>query len=480
MEPNGEPCVETKGLVIAPAWSAQEFAGIHLGDARLDARVLRVSADFAAQPQAAIPQACGDWAATKAAYRVFENPKVEPAALLAPHQQHTSERMARYPLVLSVQDTCYLNYTSHPSTHGLGCIGAESDEQMGLIMHSTMAVTPEGLPLGVLTQHIWAREAADPALDAAARRLQRRRTPIVAKESGKWLTALGEAEALRPNGVTLIHVGDSEADVYELFQAVQDTGAKMVVRASQNRAVVETGRMREVLAQRPVSGHLTVEIPAEPGRPARTATVEVRYGDVTLRPPYRAASCQADLRPLRLSLVWVHEIGASSTVSAPLDWLLVTNVPVTSFLDAVKRVTWYRGRWHIEVFHRVLKSGCQVEDCQLETADKLRRYLSLKSVIAWRLFWMVQVNRAHPDAVCTVVLSEPEWQALYVAIHRTTQLPDQIPTVRQVVRWIAQLGGFLGRKHDGEPGVTVVWRGWQRLHDLAMMWQVVQGNSSTS
>ena len=478
MEPNGEPCGETEGLIIDPAWSAQEFAGIQLGDARLEGRVLRVSADFAAQPQATIPQACGDWASTKAAYRLFDNPKVEPAALLAPHQQHTRERMVGYPLVLGVQDTCYLNYTSHPSTQGLGSIGAEADGQMGLIVHSTLAVTPEGLPLGVLTQQIWAREEADPTLDTAARRLQRRRLPIAAKESGKWLTALDEAEAVCPTGVTLIHVGDSEADVYEMFQAGQDTGAKMVVRASQDRAVVETGRMREVLSQRPVSGHLTVELPAEPGRPARRATVEVRYGDVTLRPPYRAPSCQADLHPLPLSLVWVHEIGAPSTVSDPLDWLLVTNVPVTSFLEAVERVKWYRARWHIEVFHRVLKSGCRVEACQLERADKLRRYLTLTSVIAWRLFWLVQINRAQPDAMCTVVLSEDEWQALYVAIHRTTQLPDDVPTVRQVVRWIAHLGGFLGRKHDGEPGVTVIWRGWQRLHDITRMWQVMQGHAA--
>lgn len=480
MIPKNRSCVETEGLIIAPAWSDQEFAGIQLGDARLDARVLRISADFAAQPQAAIPQACGDWAGTKAAYRLFENPKVRPADLLAPHQRRTCERMADYPLILGVQDTCFLNYTSHPRTHGLGFIGAEADEQMGLIMHSTVAVTPEGLPLGVLTQQIWAREAADPALDAAARRLQRRRTPIEAKESGKWLTALLAAEALRPPRSALVHVCDSEADVYEMFQMAQDREASLLVRASQDRAVVETGRMREVVSERPVSGHLTVEIPAEPGRPARTATVEVRYGDVTLRPPYRAPSCQADLRPLTLSLVWVHEIEAPDTVTEPLDWLLVTNVPVTTFLEAVERVRWYRVRWHIEVFHRVLKSGCKVEHCQLETADKLRRYLSLKSVIAWRLFWMVQVNRAHPEAVCTVVLSEPEWQALYVAIHRTAQFPEQVPTVRQVVRWIAQLGGFLGRKHDGEPGVTVVWRGWQRLHDLTMMWQVMQGHSSAS
>ena len=150
-------------------------------------------------------------------------------------------------------------------------------------------------------------------------------------------------------------------------------------------------------------------------------------------------------------------------------------MPVTSFLDAVERVRWYRLRWHIEVFHRVLKSGCKVEECRLDQAEELRRYLTLKSVIAWRLFWMIQIARVQPDAACTVVLADHEWQALYVAIHRTSHLPETVPTVRQVVRWIAQLGGFLGRPGDGEPGVTVVWRGWQRLHDLATMWLVLHG-----
>ena len=469
---------EQRPLIIEPGWSDQELAGVALGDQRLNARVLTVSAGFAAHPSAPIPQACGDWAGTKGAYRLFENPNVIPARLLAPHQQQTCARMAGRPLVFGVQDTCYLNYTQHPSTEGLGLIGAEVDGQMGLIMHSTLALTPQGVPLGLLTQDIWAREAVDPTLDTAARRTQRRHQPITAKESFKWLKALQEVEALRPDGVEVVHVCDSEADIYEMFQAVADCGAKMLVRASQDRASVEAGRMREILSQRPVSGYVTVEIPAHPGRPARTATVEVRYGDLTVRPPYRAPSCQADLRPLTLSMVWAHEIDAPKTVTQPLDWLLVTNVPVTNLVEAVERLRWYRLRWHIEVFHRVLKSGCKVEDCRLDTADKLMRYLTLKSVIAWRLFWMVQINRAQPDAICTLVLAEHEWHALYVAIHRTSVLPDTVPTVHQVVRWIAQLGGFLGRKCDGEPGVTVLWRGWHRLHDLTTMWQIMHGEPS--
>jgi hypothetical protein len=454
-----------------------ELTTLDLGDRRLERRAIALCADFAAQPQASSPQACEEWASTKAAYRFFENPKVSAEQLLAPHQQQTCERMRGHAVILGVQDSCYLNYTAHPSTSGLGLIGAEQDGQMGLLMHSTMAMTDEGVPLGLLTEQIWARPPVDPALDAAARRTLRRERPIAEKESQKWLTAVRQAQALCPVGVELVHVCDREADVYEMFQEVQDAGTKMVIRASQDRAVLEAeaGRMRVLLSQRPVSGTLDVEIPAQHTRPARTARVEVRYGALTLRPPYRAPSCQAALRPLTLSVVWAREVEAPSDVEEPLEWLLVTNVPVQDFGDAVERIRWYRLRWHIEVFHKVLKSGCKIEDCRLDTAAELVRYVSLKSMIAWRLVWMTQVNRAQPDFACSVVLAPQDWQALYAAIHRTASLPTTEPTVRQVVRWIATLGGFLGRKGDGEPGVTVLWRGWQRLHDLVTMWEVMHG-----
>ena len=465
---------------IEPSWSEEEFASLDVGDRRLNRRAITLCADFAAPPQASIPQACDDWAATKAAYRFFENPKVSAEQLLAPHQQQTSARMAGEEMVLGVQDTCYLNYTTHPSTTGLGLIGAERDGQLGLLMHSPLAMTTEGVPLGLLTEQLWPREAVDSALDTAARRTRRRQRPIEEKESQKWLTAVRQAQAHCPAGVELVHVCDSEADVYEMFQEVQEAGTKMVIRASQDRAVLESeaGRMRVLLSQRPVSGSLNVEIPAQHQHPARTAKVEVRYGDLTLRPPYRAPSCQADLRPLTLSAVWAREIDAPSDVEEPLEWLLVTNVPVQDFTDAVERIRWYRLRWHIEIFHKVLKSGCKIEDCRLDTAAELIRYVTLKSVIAWRLVWMTQINRVQPELACSLVLAPQEWQALYAAIHRSAALPATEPSVHQVVRWIASLGGFLGRKSDGEPGVTVLWRGWQRLHDLVMMWDVMQGNPS--
>ena len=198
--------------------------------------------------------------------------------------------------------------------------------------------------------------------------------------------------------------------------------------------------------------------------------VSVRFCSVTLKPPWRPKSLEKDPLPAVTVYVFLtQEVDPPADVT-PLEWLLLTNVPVYSFEDAVERVKWYRCRWHIEVYFKVLKSGCKVEDCRLQTAERLKRYLTLSSVIAWRLYWLTHINRHYPNAPCITILTQYEWQALYATIHRSTVLPQEIPTVRQAVRWIAQLGGFLGRKRDGEPGVTVIWRGWQRLNDISATW----------
>jgi hypothetical protein len=179
------------------------------------------------------------------------------------------------------------------------------------------------------------------------------------------------------------------------------------------------------------------------------------------------------------SVVWAREIDGAAEGETPFAWLFGTNVPVTRFEEAGDPVRWYRVRGPIEVFHQVLKSGGPVEDCRREDASGLSRELTRKRVVAWRLFGLVQIHRAQPDAPCPGGLAAYEWQAFYAAIHRTSGLPAAVPTVRQVVRWIAQLGGFWGRNGEGEPGVTGMWRGWQRLHDLATMGVGIHGEPST-
>lgn len=152
----------------------------------------------------------------------------------------------------------------------------------------------------------------------------------------------------------------------------------------------------------------------------------------------------------------------------------MTNVSVKTYEDAIERLNWYKRRWDIEVYHKVIKSGCKVEDCRLQSADRLIPYITLCSIIAWRLFWITKINRVSPDAPGTIILEEYELEALYVKTHRKKLPEDSVPTVREVVRWIAQLGGFLGRKGDKEPGITAIWRGWKELETISQMWLIMK------
>jgi hypothetical protein len=456
--------------VTASSWSVAELQSVDLGDQRLNRRLQETAGQLAAQPLAPINQACDDWAATKASYRLFDNDKVTPAKILEPHQQCTQTRMQAYGLVLALQDSTYLNFTAHPATTGLGPIGTPTQDLQGMVQHTTMAVTVTGLPLGVLAQTIWTRDPEPAELSV----YERRKRPIEEKESAKWLTALAETVRLTPPGVQVVSVCDREADVYELFVKAAELKTGLLVRATQDRTVLDadTAKVWATAEAAEISGHLRVHVPAKDHEPAREATVSVQFCQVTLKPPWRPV--REDHEPLpavTLSVILVRESAPPAGVT-PLEWLLLTNVPVHTFADAVERVRWYRCRWHIEVYFKVLKSGCRVEACRLATADRLQRFITLMSIVAWRLYWLTHVNRQQPEASCVLVLAEHEWHALYATIHRTPQLPDQPPTVRQVVRWIAQLGGFLGRKRDGEPGVTVIWRGWQRLHDIATTWRI--------
>jgi hypothetical protein len=448
-------------------WSKEELSGINFGDERLNKRIIKLAGELGEQPQAFINQACEDWAATKAAYRFFDNEKVKETQILSAHSDRVVERMKRYDVVLAIQDTTEIDFTAHPEKEGMGQIGNENGK--GLLMHSTLAVTTAGLPLGLLAQQIWAR-----GKKRDRKNYEHKKVAIKDKESQKWLDALEQTMTCIPKGVQVVTVGDREADIFEFLIRAEQLDADYVIRAMSNRCLMTTDRsLWEELEQSPLAGRLEVEVAAKKDAPARTAKVSVRYAQVELKPPQRLKEVRIDgWKPVQLWAVYVKEVYAPQGVE-PLEWMLLTNVPVNNYEDALERIEWYCQRWSIELFHKVLKSGCRVEDCLLATAARLKRYLTLMSVIAWRLFWLTHINRQHPQASCTTILADHEWQALYCRINKTTDLPTQPPTVRQAVRWIAQLGGFLARKNDGEPGITVIWRGWQRLTDIVATWLIL-------
>lgn len=445
-------------------WAAQELRHAQLGDQRLKRRLVRMVEDLAAQPTASVPQASGTWAATKAVYRFWDSEQVTPEAIRASHRQSTVERLSGEVAVLAVQDTTDLDFAHHPATQGLGPL--ENQYQNGLKVHSALAVSVQGVPLGMLHQAVWAR---DPA--TVGKRHQRRKRETQDKESQRWLTALAASQQTVPDHVTVITVADSEADIYDLFALPRRAGSELLIRGTHDRRVDQAGYLWETLLDSPVCGYYQLEVRRKEGQPARHATLSVRYLTLAVQPP-RHHLKRATLQPVQLSAILVVEEAPPVGVT-PIIWLLWTSLPVPDLDVALRCVRWYSYRWLIERYHFVLKSGCRLEDLQLETAERIQRALATYGIVAWRLLWLTHEARQNPDTPCDRVLEPAEWQSLYCRLHKTSRPPATPPTLRQAVRWIAQLGGFLGRTSDGEPGVQTIWLGLRRLEDMAAMWQLL-------
>lgn len=444
-------------------WITEELATANFGDVRLTRRLQRIVTDKLAHPTASIPEASGDWATTKATYRFLDSDHVTPAAIRTAHRDASVRRIQVHSQILVLQDTTELDYTDHPATTGLGHL--DHPKRQGLKVHSGLAATLDGVPLGVLHQTVWSR-------DAATKGQKQRTRPQEHKESQRWITTLHDLQTVVPSPTRLIVVADREADIYPLLAAERETRIDLVVRAAYNRGLVgEPARLEDAVARVAPIDTLCVNIPANGTRPARTATVTVGWTTVQLAPPTDYAQRTARARPT-LHLVVVIEPHPPSG-SKPLRWLLLTSLPVTSWTEAIAVIGYYRTRWLIERYHYVLKSGCGIEQLQLATADRLERALAVCSIVAWRLLWLTYAARQHPDLSCSMILATAEWQALYCTHHHTTDLPSSPPTLHQALRWIAQLGGFLARQGDGEPGVKVIWRGLRRLDDIVRTWNLL-------
>lgn len=415
---------------------------------------------------ASIPQACGSWDETKAAYRFFDNDKVTEEKIQEPHYRATKARTQPYPVILAVQDTTQLNFTHHPATKDLGCLN--TTDQQGFFYHPTLLVSPEKVPLGIIDHQVWKRQPEE-----FGKRHQRRQKSIDEKESKKWLHSLRKTAHCQQEvpEVRLVNVADREADVYDYFQLAQENYIDILVRAAWNRRIEQSeGYLWEHMAQVPVCQTITITVPRKGRMPQREAVLSIRFSQVDLRPP-RYRSHDRKLQAIPIWVVYAHE-EAPPEGSEAISWMLLTTVAVHASQEAIERINWYTCRWQIELLFKILKSICNIEQLQLETIDRLRRCLALYAVIAWRVLFLTMQSRSMPDISCDILLEEEEWQALYCYIHQTPTPPPEPPTLLEATRMIARLGGFLGRKNDGHPGATTVWRGLQRLADLVAAWSL--------
>jgi hypothetical protein len=446
-------------------WAVIEFEDVELGDARLERRLWSVAEDLSRQPEYPINQASQSAAATKAAYRLFGNEKITPERILTVHRKRSVERMRNEPTVLAIQDTSFFNFSSHKKTKGLGPIGDRDKNAQGLILHSTLAVTPDGLPLGVLSHRCWAREGY------RASEEEHEGKPIEEKESYRWIEMLREITSLSvSHGRSMVvTVADRESDIYEFLLEAQKLNAKYVIRACYDRHIRSPVHrsIQDHIDSLPSYAEVEVEVPTQ----SRRAVLDLTFTKVDLRPPERISRSKNAL----IVTCWVIRVAERTPPNGyePLCWTLLTNIPVGSVEQAVEKLSWYRKRWSIEEFHKILKSGCTVQDCRLQTAERLKRYLALFSVIAWRLFWMVHIKRTDPDAPAEVALTQSEIKTLCSLKRFKNKLPSASPTVSQALVAIACLGGYLDRKNDPPPGPTVVWRGWQRLASMTELFESI-------
>jgi len=461
------------------SWAKKESALADFGDERLDDRMVILLSDLGKRPTDSIPAACRGKAEMKAAYRFFDNKKTTFEKVIEPHILQTKERMAAHKVVLLPQDTTELDLT-RPETEVEGS-GELDGSRRGVLLHEMQAFLPDGTPLGT----VWAKELNRTEgvshASAAEKAHQRKHTPIEEKESFRWVVGLREARKIAQELPTVqcVCIGDSEADIYEVVAEPRgERPVDWLIRACQDRATRGGAgqRMRDEVLATPVLYEVellirgrTAKTAAEDrarrqNRETRRATVEVRAASVTLRPPYRP---DRKLPPVTVNVVLVREPNPP-TGEPPVEWVLMTTLPIGTLEQVRTVVEYYCVRWSIEILFRVLKSGCRVEDRRFEHIDRLLPCLAVYLVVAWRVLYVCRMGRSFPEIDCEAVFEPSEWKAVWVAVKRRP-LPMKPPRLAEMVHMVAALGGYIERKHS-EPGAQTLWIGLQRTYDLAWAW----------
>jgi len=439
---------------------AAELADIDLGDQRRNRRARQLLETLGGKPTLSIPGACNGWDETRAAYRLFDQDSVTAEAVLAPHIACTEERLRAHPRVLCIEDTSELDFTTKKGIVGLGPLNHES--RWGLYLHPTLAITPERVPLGLLNVHSFTREPGSLGQDKDAERA------LEEKESVRWVDGFSRVNELAEQltDTRLTYIADREGDIYDLFVEAPcpERGADWLVRVQHQERLLDDGRkLRQALDAAPVLTEITFERPASNGRRARTVTQQIKVVRVTLKAPSRPDRSLSDVT---VSALLATEPNPPADED-PLDWVLLTNLPVDTPEQAIEKFQWYLCRWQIEVYFKVLKSGCRIEELQLEKREPLEPALSFYMIIAWRVLYLTMLGRECPEMSCDAVFADEEWQAVYLVTERKPP-PDEPPSLDTMVRMVAGLGGFLNRKHDGFPGPQTIWIGLQRTADFVL------------
>jgi hypothetical protein len=463
------------------AWVVDEMKTADLNDKRLDNRLRTVLSQLGEHPTASIPGACGGHAEMTAAYRLFDNAKATFDNILEAHADATRQRMAAQPVVVLVQDTSEIDLT-RPQQPVKGAGPLDNGARVGALLHLQHAFTPDGTPLGTLSALAWTRD--EPSQCAGLSRADRAGTPFDQKESCRWIKTLEEAQqvARESPSTHYVCVADSEADIYEWFVAGTRaaSGVDWVVRAAQDRAMSgEKGLIRQHLLASELLFSQAIHVRGREAkvtcetrgrrqpRESRQAEVEIRAARITLRPPWRP---DGKLPEVTVNAVLVHE-PSPPPGDVAVEWLLITTLPIDEIEQVRRVIQLYCVRWMVEVFFRVLKAGCRIEQRRFEQIDRLLTCLAVFLIVAWRTLYVCRLGRSCPDIGCDAVFEPAEWKAVWKIVQGEDPPPDP-PPLGTMVRMVAQLGGYVNRKRPDPPGPQTLWIGLGRMHDFALCWKM--------
>ena len=465
---------QSEEILSTKSWIDQECDGCNLPDVRLNARLRKILGEVSECIGGSIPFACQDWANTKAAYRFFSNDRVSEEEILRGHFQSTRERAAGIEgPILVLHDTSDFVYKREDET-SLGVIGRPGvyhgtsgklihHTVRGILMHSSLAVSPEGLPLGLAAIKFWTRDHFK-GCNALKRKINPTRIPIEEKESFRWIENLRQSTELLNHPERCVHIGDRESDIYELFCKATEIGTRFLVRTCVDRLAGDGEHtVRKEMEKAGVKGSYRIEVRNRSGEVSE-AVLDVKYRRVRILPPIGKSKNYPELS---LTVIEARERGTPKDRER-IDWKLLTNLPIASFAQAIEKLNWYGMRWKIETFHKILKSGCKAEESKLRSSQRLANLISVFCIVSWRVFWMTMINRNHPSASPEAALTNLECRLLDELVKDKLESNPHGRTLSRYLTKIARLGGYLARASDPPPGNIVMWRGLSRMTDITL------------
>jgi hypothetical protein len=431
--------------------TVKDFPYLDFGDSRRDQRFVTLVDNISKQPGSSLPKQSDSWYDTKAAYNFFKNEDITLSDLGQTLSAFGVSQVKDCSQLLIIHDITNINFTLS-GAEGLGYL--DHGKGQGVLCYNSIATSIDGLPLALMYQHTWVRE-----MGAIGKAKGRKGKNFEDKESYQWYKGITTVDEQLGQSVHKIHIADRQADIYELFFGAYEPQTDLLIRAHFDRKLSNGSALWNNVAQQDVKGNVSLTIPDASGKGKQQIEAAVQYEKVEI---LRPATSKNKYESVELTAIQVTQTGDKPD-EEKLQWRLLTTLEISSLTDVLKCVRWYTYRWLIERFHYVLKSGTKIEDLQLKQAISLQKAVAVYSLAAFRIMQLVYESRQYPATSCEVLLTTAQWKTLYMLIHKSNQLPQQPPDLQQAVKWIGRLGGHLGRKSDGPPGLKTVWLGYQQL-----------------